>query len=511
VEQESADIEAKSKSPSPRKRRSKREKRSFFNGGANDDDGTQKQSPQKKFVAHRSPNVVLKLLQSDADTGKIIISKTTSRQKSIAQKNRMTRARLKEETELIAKVIEASKQSGTDAAHSPSAALASGRRMSRRQREIFEKDQAKAKAEAEAEAAARQKEEEVKVKQEANDDGAPESSAPKTKQEEEPAPLDRLSPWELCPVDDEEAYQPPKLDPDVKEQVIKVIEDYESREDYETFFRYSVNLDVFTSYTSYVQVPICLDWIKTRLYNDYYRSVESVKFDVRLLQANCEAFNAPGSDVVVTCQTMADAIIAEIDAIGQPNSEEDTHSSSRGPGASQGQGQGQQGPQESEEAKEEGNAESEPEAATAAAGDDDGEEKVAADKLIQEDHASVPEQEQNGQTTSAQTELQQNGDQNMDVDAQESSAGESVPLASVGSAIFERETMEIEPKEKEEANAEQSMSKEDEKHDSVDAKATGSSNVDAQHVNEAEASSQKQEQPQKMHNGEQSAARSVVE
>lgn len=63
------------------------------------------------------------------------------------------------------------------------------------------------------------------------------------------------------------------------------------------------------SYPEYYEVierPMDLETVKQSL--DSYSSVDQVLADMRLIWSNCKEFNAPGSDISATADTMAEAM-----------------------------------------------------------------------------------------------------------------------------------------------------------------------------------------------------------
>lgn len=63
-------------------------------------------------------------------------------------------------------------------------------------------------------------------------------------------------------------------------------------------FNIPVDLDAYPSYAVSIAYPIDLNTIKQRLENRYYRRINSIQWDVRLIETNACEFNEPDSEIV---------------------------------------------------------------------------------------------------------------------------------------------------------------------------------------------------------------------
>jgi bromodomain and WD repeat domain-containing protein 1/3 len=63
-------------------------------------------------------------------------------------------------------------------------------------------------------------------------------------------------------------------------------------------FNYPVDLDAYPSYAILIPYPIDLNTIKERLENNYYRRLNSILYDIRLIEKNASKFNEKKSEIV---------------------------------------------------------------------------------------------------------------------------------------------------------------------------------------------------------------------
>uniref|UniRef100_A0A7S0DD85 Bromo domain-containing protein n=1 Tax=Amorphochlora amoebiformis TaxID=1561963 RepID=A0A7S0DD85_9EUKA len=117
--------------------------------------------------------------------------------------------------------------------------------------------------------------------------------------------LDRLSAWELTPLEEDKhlVFRPMTLDPAIKESALKIVDSLMDTKEFEPF-RFPVDLEHFPHYTGLVNVPIDLSLIRARIENDYYRQIDALTFDIKHIQANCVRFNKPDSFVVKAVENM---------------------------------------------------------------------------------------------------------------------------------------------------------------------------------------------------------------
>ncbi|KAK0089616.1 hypothetical protein PV325_006326 [Microctonus aethiopoides] len=82
-----------------------------------------------------------------------------------------------------------------------------------------------------------------------------------------------------------------------------------------------VDLNIYPAYAFVVEYPIDLSTIRTRLENHFYRRITSAQFDVRYLATNAEQFNEPHSQIVKAARIVTDLclrIIKETTEIDVP-------------------------------------------------------------------------------------------------------------------------------------------------------------------------------------------------
>lgn len=104
---------------------------------------------------------------------------------------------------------------------------------------------------------------------------------------------DRVSPWEMVVAETGSApeVERPQLDNLEKKKVREALAQIRSIENVEEYFVYPVNIQRYTDYMARVEVPMCLDIIRTRIDADYYASRLSVVYDVKLIWENSKKYN----------------------------------------------------------------------------------------------------------------------------------------------------------------------------------------------------------------------------
>lgn len=71
-------------------------------------------------------------------------------------------------------------------------------------------------------------------------------------------------------------------------------------------FMAPVDLNIYPSYAWFVEYPIDLTTIKSRLENHFYRRITAAQFDVRYLATNAEKFNEPHSQIIKRARIITD-------------------------------------------------------------------------------------------------------------------------------------------------------------------------------------------------------------
>ncbi|KAG7201707.1 hypothetical protein KM043_004433 [Ampulex compressa] len=142
--------------------------------------------------------------------------------------------------------------------------------------------------------------------------------------------FERMSPWDLEPVDEERLpaeiggavpvlpeeiqailYQPhaeewPMGDREATcRRIIRGLDQVMSLAIAEPFVA-PVDLNIYPAYAFVVEYPIDLSTIKARFENHFYRRITSAQFDVRYLATNAEQFNEPHSQIVKHARIVTD-------------------------------------------------------------------------------------------------------------------------------------------------------------------------------------------------------------
>ena len=142
--------------------------------------------------------------------------------------------------------------------------------------------------------------------------------------------VEKMSPWDLEPIDEErlpaeiggavpvlpEEIQAILYQPQAEEwpmgdreatcrRIIRGLDQVMSLAIAEPFVA-PVDLNIYPSYAFVVEYPIDLSTIKARFENHFYRRITSAQFDVRYLATNAEQFNEPHSHIVKQARIVTD-------------------------------------------------------------------------------------------------------------------------------------------------------------------------------------------------------------
>ncbi|XP_012278096.1 PH-interacting protein isoform X2 [Orussus abietinus] len=142
--------------------------------------------------------------------------------------------------------------------------------------------------------------------------------------------FERMSPWDLEPIDEDrlpaeiggavpvlpEEIQATLYQPHAEEwpmgdreatcrRIIRGLDQVMSLAIAEPFM-VPVDLNIYPSYAFVVEYPIDLSTIKARFENHFYRRITSAQFDVRYLATNAEQFNEPHSQIVKQARIVTD-------------------------------------------------------------------------------------------------------------------------------------------------------------------------------------------------------------
>jgi hypothetical protein len=75
------------------------------------------------------------------------------------------------------------------------------------------------------------------------------------------------------------------------------------------YFNYPVDLDAYPHYAIIIGYPIDLNTIKQRLENRYYRRINSIQWDVRIIENNATRFNERKSDIVRQASLLTELLL----------------------------------------------------------------------------------------------------------------------------------------------------------------------------------------------------------
>ncbi|XP_015116795.1 bromodomain and WD repeat-containing protein 3 [Diachasma alloeum] len=153
--------------------------------------------------------------------------------------------------------------------------------------------------------------------------------------------FERMSPWDLEPIDEErlpteiggavpvlpEEIQATLYQPQVEEwpmgdreatcrRIARGIDQVMTLAIAEHFIT-PVDLNIYPTYAFFVEYPIDLSTIKARLENHFYRRITSAQFDVRYLATNAEQFNEPHSQIVKAARIVTDLCLKIIKATAE--------------------------------------------------------------------------------------------------------------------------------------------------------------------------------------------------
>ncbi|XP_023331466.1 bromodomain and WD repeat-containing protein 3 isoform X10 [Eurytemora carolleeae] len=74
-------------------------------------------------------------------------------------------------------------------------------------------------------------------------------------------------------------------------------------------FNYPVDLTQYPDYMLEIEYPIDFSLIKSRLDNQFYRRITAVQFDVRYIATNTECYNRPKTDIVKNARILTDLVL----------------------------------------------------------------------------------------------------------------------------------------------------------------------------------------------------------
>ncbi|KAJ1960397.1 hypothetical protein IWQ62_004248, partial [Dispira parvispora] len=117
-------------------------------------------------------------------------------------------------------------------------------------------------------------------------------------------PPEWLSPWELV----KGSHSPPSatiemLGPVEEQACLKTLDELVNNRKFSVFIP-PVDMATYETYPSVVAYPMCLETIQLRLTNHFYRHMEAVEFDIKLIRENASRFNEPHSYICTTAQKL---------------------------------------------------------------------------------------------------------------------------------------------------------------------------------------------------------------
>jgi Bromodomain len=118
---------------------------------------------------------------------------------------------------------------------------------------------------------------------------------------------DQVSPWNvsvLTPNAQIEAPERPRLSENEKRRVRDALNTIGNLPGADQFFLFPVDLSKYSDYTSRVEVPMDLSFMKNRLDADYYATRYSAVADVRLIYLNCKKYNGDSDELSILASSM---------------------------------------------------------------------------------------------------------------------------------------------------------------------------------------------------------------
>ncbi|KAJ1651943.1 hypothetical protein IWQ61_007605 [Dispira simplex] len=113
-----------------------------------------------------------------------------------------------------------------------------------------------------------------------------------------------LSPWEMV----KESHTPPSATMELlgsvqEEACLQTLKELMGNRKFSVFVP-PVDMAMYATYPSVVAYPMCLETIQLRLRNHFYRHMEAVEFDIKLIRENANRFNEPHSFICTTAQKL---------------------------------------------------------------------------------------------------------------------------------------------------------------------------------------------------------------
>jgi hypothetical protein len=157
----------------------------------------------------------------------------------------------------------------------------------------------------------------IRVNSEANKEKEPEASADQNEielinpwemlvikwdEDDDEDEEDHMSPWEVEQLDDAgkktRTFTIETIDPDIAHLIIQEVQERILTMDEVDAFVEPVDVGQYDDYSDFVPCPMDVSTICDRLRNNYYRSIDQLKFDIQMIEGNAALYNEENSILV---------------------------------------------------------------------------------------------------------------------------------------------------------------------------------------------------------------------
>ncbi|KAJ1675511.1 hypothetical protein EV182_001124 [Spiromyces aspiralis] len=145
-----------------------------------------------------------------------------------------------------------------------------------------------------------------------------------------------VSPWEVLKRNESPySIDNDAMEEDLRERLIEVIDDISYNVKSSEWFVDHVDFRYqYIDYLLNIAYPMCLSTIQTRLRNSFYRRVDAVTFDMRLIRDNAKKFNAPKSAVYIAAEELFNAYVSSVENLFERLGKQRQHRALASPTAS---------------------------------------------------------------------------------------------------------------------------------------------------------------------------------
>jgi len=144
-------------------------------------------------------------------------------------------------------------------------------------------------------------------------DSDPNDAASKDENAHESGSITKISPWETNDFVSISTRDTPKtISHRISDRLLQIFVSFIADRNFGKDFGEPVRTDIFTNYASTIPVPMDLSVVKERIESRFYRSIESLCFDVRLIRENCEAYNGKDSRITKKARLLEERLLEEI-------------------------------------------------------------------------------------------------------------------------------------------------------------------------------------------------------